>query len=110
MPVVAVSVDPPEVTRDWAEKKGFSFVLASDPDQKVIEGLYHLQNPESRQLALHAVYLLEPDGTIFYRKIARRRPKSEELVYALDRKPLFCCPGSCQGVICDFAGADDGTP
>jgi peroxiredoxin len=106
VPVVAVSVDPPEVSREWAEKKGFSFVLASDPEQSVIEGQYHIQNPDSPNLAIHAVYLLEPDGTIFYRKIGRRRPKTKELLYALDRKALFCCPGSCGEVACDFEGAD----
>ena len=59
-------------------------------------------------LALHAIYILEPDGTVFYRKIARRRARSRELLYAIDRKPLACCAGSCAKVVCDFDGADAG--
>jgi len=104
--VVAVSVDPPEVSQEWAQKKGFGFVLASDPAQGVIEGQYHIQNPDRPELALHAIYMLEPDGTVFYRKIARRRARSRELLYAIDRKPLACCAGSCADVVCDFEGAD----
>lgn len=35
-------------------------------------------------LSLHAVYLLDPDGTIFYRKIARRRAYPPEFLDAID--------------------------
>lgn len=102
---MALSVDPPEVTKDWADKKGFTFTMVSDPDLKIID-TYKIRNPEVEDLALHAIYILEPSGEIFYRKIARRRAKTKELLYAIDRKPLQCCPGSCNETICDFEGAD----
>ncbi len=35
-------------------------------------------------LSLHAVYLLDADGTIFYRKIARRRAYPPEFLDAID--------------------------
>jgi peroxiredoxin len=105
VPVVAISVDPPEVSRDWAEKKGFSFTLAADPEMQVIDA-YHLRNPDTPGLALHAVYIVQPDGSISYRKVARRRARSREILYALDGKPVSCCPGSCGKTICDWDVAD----
>ena len=78
-----VSVDTPEVSLPWAQEKGFTFAMVSDPDQKVIGG-WGLQNPDVKDLALHAVYILDKDGKIFYRKIARRRAYSKELLAAID--------------------------
>ena len=80
---VAVSVDPPETTLPWAEKKGFTFPLASDPELRLIRAL-DLENPQSEGLALHAVFIVDEDGRIFYRKIARRRAYSQELLDAID--------------------------
>jgi peroxiredoxin len=81
--LVLVSVDTPEVSLPWAEKKGFTFPMASDPEQKVIQG-WGLQNPDATDLALHAVYILDKEGKIFYRKIARRRAYSKEFIAAID--------------------------
>lgn len=83
MTVVALSVDPPDVSVPWIEKKGFTFPLASDPELKVIRA-WNLENPDVDDLALHAVYILDPDGTIFYRKIARRRAYPPEFLDAID--------------------------
>lgn len=54
-----------------------------------------LRNVDEPELALHAVYIIDPDGTIRYRKIARRRTRSPELLLALDGAPFECCPSSC---------------
>jgi len=43
-----------------------------------------LENTDVGDLSLHAVYLLDPDGTIFYRKIARRRAYPPEFLDAID--------------------------
>lgn len=79
----------------WAEENGFSkFTLLSDPDMVVIDG-WDLRNPDEPGLAHHAVYIIEGDGTIRYRKIARRRTRSPELLMAVDREPVECCPSMC---------------
>jgi alkyl hydroperoxide reductase subunit AhpC len=81
--IVVVSVDPPQATIPWAQDKGFTFPMASDPQKRVIEAL-DLVNPEAPDLALHAVFILDTDGTIFYRKIARRRAYPPEFRDAID--------------------------
>ena len=83
MTVVAVSVDPPEASVPWIEDKGFTFPLASDPQLRVIRA-WNLENPDVADLSLHAVYLLDRDGTIFYRKVARRRAYPPEFLDAID--------------------------
>ncbi|MEM9624346.1 MAG: hypothetical protein AAF993_22085, partial [Pseudomonadota bacterium] len=45
---------------------------------------FGVQNPDTQELALHAVYALDENGKIFYRKVARRRPVSAELIDAVD--------------------------
>ena len=86
--VVALSVDPPDVTVPWAAKKGLSFPLASDPELKIIRG-WNLENKGVGDLAFHAVYLIDTDGTIFYRKVARRRAYSKEFLTAIDYWQAF---------------------
>ena len=80
---MALSVDPPEVSLPWIEKKGFTFPVASDPDLSVIRAC-GLENADVDDLSLHAVYILDTDGTIFYRKIARRRAYPPEFLDAID--------------------------
>ena len=81
--VVALSVDPPDVTVPWATEKGLAFPLLSDPKLEIIRG-WNLENEGVGDLAWHAVYLIDTDGTIFYRKVARRRAYSEEFLAAID--------------------------
>jgi peroxiredoxin len=81
--VVVISVDTPDVSLPWAQKKGFTFPMVSDPDLQVI-GTWGLENTEVGDLALHAVFILDRDGKIFYRKVARRRPYSPEFLQAID--------------------------
>lgn len=49
----------------------------------MIDG-FGLVNEDRPELSLHAIYIIDPDGKIFYRKIARRRAYSNELLDALD--------------------------
>jgi hypothetical protein len=81
--VVALSVDRPTDSAAMVQRLGITFPVLSDPDQKVI-GAFRVQNPDTRELAIHAVYILDADGTIFYRKVGRRRPVSRELIDAID--------------------------
>jgi len=81
--IVAISVDGPENTLPWAEKKGLTMPLAMDPEMKLIES-FDLVNPDVPELALHAVYIVDEQGEVFYRKIARRRAYSREFLDAID--------------------------
>lgn len=65
------------------QKKGFTFPVACDPELAVIRD-WGLENTDVGDLSLHAVYLLDEDGTIFYRKVARRRAYSPEFLGAID--------------------------
>lgn len=99
MKVYAISVDKPAETKPWVEKKGLTMPMLSDPDMKVIEDLFHIRNPREPELAIHAVYLLDRDGRVYYRKVGRARPYSREFLTAIDwhkahpgRKPATPAP------------------
>lgn len=81
--MVALSVDEPEISLTMVQRLGIQFPIGSDPDQKVIQA-FRVQNPDTRELALHAVYIFNGEGEIFYRKVGLRRPLSEELIDAID--------------------------
>lgn len=83
MSLVAISVDPPSDTLPWAQKKGLTLPLATDPEQQII-GRFGISNPDTPELALHAVYIVDEEGKVFYRKVARRRPYSQEFLDAID--------------------------
>ncbi len=100
--MVLVSVDPLETSKEFSDKLGLTFAVASDPEMKVID-TYGVRNQDVPELALHSIFMVDREGKVFYRKIARRRAKSQELLYALDRAPASCCPGSCTDKICELA-------
>lgn len=83
MTVVAISVDEPQVSLKWAHEKGFTFPLASDSEQRIIAA-WGLQNPDVPELSLHAIVIIDAQGKVFYRKIARRRAYPPELLDAID--------------------------
>lgn len=83
MSIVAISVDVPSDTLPWAQKKGLTMPLATDPQQEIILR-FGISNPDQPELALHAVYIVDEDGKVFYRKVARRRPYSPEFLDAID--------------------------
>lgn len=81
--VVAISVDELEESKRLASERKWAISLLSDPGLSVIRS-FGLENPDVEELALHAVYITQSDGTILYRKVARRRPYSQELLDAID--------------------------
>jgi peroxiredoxin len=91
--VVAISVDPPEVSAKWAADKGFTFTLLSDPEARVIKE-WGMLNVDNDELALHGVFLVD-EGTIRYRKVAGRRVGTKELLHAIDGDPVMCCAWGC---------------
>lgn len=81
--VIALSVDPPNDSLAMIERMGLSFDVASDPNQRVVQ-MFRVQNPDTRELALHAVYIVDEQGKVLYRKVGLRRPTSAELIDAID--------------------------
>ena len=64
---VAISVDAPEVSHDFAKRRGFTFTVLSDPNSEVIRryDLLHVAGgPESHDISRPAEFLLDPSGTI----------------------------------------------
>lgn len=80
---MGLSVDAPDHSLGLIKRLGLGFALGSDPEQTVVKA-FAVQNPDTQELALHAVYIVDPAGKVFYRKVARRRPGSEELLDAID--------------------------
>lgn len=81
--VVAISVDRSEDSLGMIERMGLSFAIASDPDLSVV-GAFALENQEVGEMAIHATYVVAQDGKVIYRKVARRRPMSGEILDAID--------------------------
>jgi len=81
--ILAISVDPPDDSLAMIQRLGLKFDLASDPNQRVVQ-MFRVQNPDTRELALHAVYIIDSAGEVFYRKVGKRRPVSAELIDAID--------------------------
>lgn len=81
--IVALSVDEADNSVRLQQRLGITFALASDPNQSVVNA-FGVQNPQTNELALHAVYLVDMTGRVIYRKVAGRRPVSAELIDAFD--------------------------
>ncbi len=107
--VVALSVDPPAHSRSMIRRMGLAFPITSDEHQ-VVQKAYRVQNPETQELALHAVFIVGEDGRVFYRKIASRRPKSQELLDAIDyyqgNYPVADLPKTHDGTVVAFPTND----
>ncbi len=93
----AISVDPPDVSKDFARKiaadgKGeLKFPILSDPDHKIIDE-YGLRDPAYKETKYYgiphpAVYVIDKTGKVVWTKIEsnyRERPANEEIRKALD--------------------------
>ena len=93
----AISVDPPDVSKTFAEKLGsdnkgaITFPILSDPDHKIIDA-YGLRDPAYEGQKVYgiphpAVYVIDKSGKVTWAKIEsnyRERPKNEEIRAALD--------------------------
>ncbi len=95
--VYAISVDPPDVSKSFAEKiasdgKGrVGFSLLSDPDHKIIDA-YGLRDPAYEGQKVYgipraAVYVIDKSGRVAWAKIEsnyRQRPANQEIRAALE--------------------------
>ncbi len=86
--VVAVSVDPPEVTLEHIRKLGFTFTFLSDQKHTAIRD-YDLVHgtPEEGPIARSAEFLIDPQGTVRWRNLTSNyyvRLRPEQVFAALD--------------------------
>lgn len=93
----AISVDPPEVSKEFAakiksdKKAPVNFLILSDPGHKVIDA-YGLRDPSYEGQKVYgiphpAVYVIDKSGKVAWVKIEsnyRERPSNAEIRAALD--------------------------
>ena len=79
---MGISVDDIEFMERFSVRNGIPYTLVGDPDLKVIDS-FGIRNPDIA-LAIHSTYIADNDGTIYYRKVGRRRPLPGELLDAVD--------------------------
>jgi peroxiredoxin len=88
--VVAVSVDPADVTRRLAQERGYTFPLLSDPKAEVIRryDLLHARGGiHGADIARPAEFLIDPSDTIRWRNLTedyRVRIRGGQVLAALD--------------------------
>ncbi len=97
MKLFAISIDPPEVSKDFAKKiasdgKGeLTFPILSDPNARIIDA-YGLRDPAYEAQKIYgiphpAVYVIDKNGKVVWLKIEsnyRERPTNQEIRGALD--------------------------
>jgi len=85
---VAISVDAPEVSRNLAQKAGYSFTLLSDPDASVIRRYQLLHShggPEDADISRPAEFLVDSSGTVRWTNFTediRVRARAAEMLAA----------------------------
>lgn len=65
--VVAISVDPPETSKQYCQKRGFTYTFLSDPKADVIRryDLLHAgAGPKGTDVSRPAEFLIDSSGTI----------------------------------------------
>ena len=90
MRLVAISVDPVEVTARHCEKQGYTFLFLSDPRAEVIRryDLLHAGGRDKQDIARPAELLLDPTGVVRWVNLTesfRVRPKGKDVLAVLDQ-------------------------
>jgi peroxiredoxin len=66
--VVAISADPPELTRERFQQSGqFGFTVLSDPENKVARAYRVFKGPHDGKMTdilRHGTFIIDPDGTV----------------------------------------------
>ena len=80
---VAISVDPPETTREHLAKTGWTYTFLSDPKAEAIRryDLLHAAGGETGDISRPAEFLIDPTGTVRWRDLTesywvRARPET----------------------------------
>ncbi len=70
--VVAISVDPPEVSKRQSQKMGYTFPILGDPKAEVVRkyGLLHPGGgPHKEDISRPAEFLIDSTGTVRWRNL-----------------------------------------
>lgn len=73
MRLLAVSVDPPEITREHAEKMGYSaYTFLADEKMEALRAwdIVHENGFRGNDISRPAEFLLDPEGTIRWRNLS----------------------------------------
>ena len=80
---MAISVDPPETTREHLAKTGWTFPFLSDPKAEVIRryDLLHAGEAQGADISRPGEFLIDPTGTVRWRDLTenywvRARPET----------------------------------
>jgi peroxiredoxin len=90
---VAISVDTPDVSRDWCKKIGYTYPFLSDPDAKVITtyGILHKgASIEGGDIARPAEFLVDRKGIVRWRNLTedlKVRTRPEQMLAAARALP-----------------------
>jgi peroxiredoxin len=85
---VAISVDPPEVSRDLSKKAGYTFSILSDPNAEVIRryDLLHVGGgPDGHDIARPAEFLVDSSRVVRwvnFTEDVRVRARADEMLAA----------------------------
>lgn len=98
--IVAISVDPPNVTRKLCAGQGYTYTFLSDPMAEVVrryDVLHPHASPQGGDIARPAEFLIDSTGTVRWVNLTedwrvRLRPEQvlkvvDDLGLASDRKP-----------------------
>lgn len=80
----------------WAIDLRVQAVVVGDPDGAWLRAM---GLPDATLVA--AVWIVDRDGRLRYRKLADRRPEVDELLGVLDGVALRCCPAVCVDEACE---------
>ncbi|MFQ5778100.1 MAG: peroxiredoxin family protein [Terriglobia bacterium] len=91
--IVAVGIDPPDVTRKHVDKQGYSFTFLSDMEAEVI-GRYDLLHegggPRRADVSHPAQFLIDSTGTVRWRNLAKGMPvvRPQDILRVIDELTL----------------------
>lgn len=90
MRLVAITTDPPEVTRRLREEAGYTFTFLCDEKAEVIRRYDLLDagaGPEASDIARPAEFYIDPSGTVLWRFITpsyAERATPEQILKGID--------------------------
>ncbi len=90
MQVVAISVDPPGITRDHRRKQGYTYTFLSDERLEAVlhSDLLHQHGGPEGDIARPAEFLIDSTGTIRWANLTedyRVRARPEQVLALLDQ-------------------------
>jgi peroxiredoxin len=89
--VVAISIDPPDISQRQSQKLGYRFPLLSDPNANVIrryDVLHPGAGPKSSDIARPAEFILDSNGVVSWVNLTENigvRARPEQVLEALNQ-------------------------